>query len=319
MKKVLLILSLLFLPLKIYAYSDYVVLGGKTLGIKVDTKGVMVIGFYKVNGKYNKGNPALANGDYITKINDIEVSDVNSLSNAIEKFIGDENVDVTFIRKGIEKKTKLDLISVDGVIKTGLFVKSSIMGIGTLSYIDPNTLIYGALGHEIVESNTNERVEIKDGTIFNSFVTGIEKSVIGTPGSKIAKFNYNYEFGNVVKNTRYGIFGIYNDKIDQNNLIKIGNAKIGSAKIKTVLNGEKEEEFNIEITKINDTSDIKNITFKIDDDRLLSLTGGVIQGMSGSPIVQNDEVVGALTHVIVDNPYSGYGIFIQKMLEEGER
>ena len=319
MKKVLLILSLLFLPLKIYAYSDYVVLGGKTLGIKVDTKGVMVIGFYKVNGKYNKGNPALANGDYIIKINDIEVSDVNSLSNAIEKFIGDENVDVTFIRKGIEKKTKLDLISIDGVIKTGLFVKSSIMGIGTLSYIDPNTLIYGALGHEIVESNTNERVEIKDGTIFNSFVTGIEKSVIGTPGSKIAKFNYNYEFGNVVKNTRYGIFGIYNDKIDQNNLIKIGNAKIGSAKIKTVLNGEKEEEFNIEITKINDTSDIKNITFKIDDDRLLSLTGGVIQGMSGSPIVQNDEVVGALTHVIVDNPYSGYGIFIQKMLEEGER
>ena len=319
MKKVLLILSLLFLPLKIYAYSDYVVLGGKTLGIKVDTKGVMVIGFYKVNGKYNKGNPALANGDYIIKINDIEVSDVNSLSNAIEKFIGDENVDVTFIRKGIEKKTNLDLISVDGVIKTGLFVKSSIMGIGTLSYIDPNTLIYGALGHEIVESNTNERVEIKDGTIFNSFVTGIEKSVIGTPGSKIAKFNYNYEFGNVVKNTKYGIFGIYNDKIDQNNLIKIGNAKIGSAKIKTVLNGEKEEEFNIEITKINDTSDIKNITFKIDDDRLLSLTGGVIQGMSGSPIVQNDEVVGALTHVIVDNPYSGYGIFIQKMLEEGER
>ncbi len=319
MKKVLLILSLLFLPLKIYAYSDYVVLGGKTLGIKVDTKGVMVIGFYKVNGKYNKGNPALANGDYIIRINDIEVNDVNSLSNAIEKFIRDENVDVTFIRKGIEKKTKLDLISIDGVIKTGLFVKSSIMGIGTLSYIDPNTLIYGALGHEIVESNTNERVEIKDGTIFNSFVTGIEKSVIGTPGSKIAKFNYNYEFGNIVKNTRYGIFGIYNDKIDQNNLIKIGNAKIGSAKIKTVLNGEKEEEFNIEITKINDTSDIKNITFKIDDDRLLSLTGGVIQGMSGSPIVQNDEVVGALTHVIVDNPYSGYGIFIQKMLEEGER
>mgnify|MGYP004661241445 CR=1 FL=1 len=319
MKKVLLILSLLFLPLKIYAYSDYVVLGGKTLGIKVDTKGVMVIGFYKVNGKYNKGNPALANGDYIIKINDIEVNDVNSLSNAIEKFIRDENVDVTFIRKGIVKKTKLDLISIDGVIKTGLFVKSSIMGIGTLSYIDPNTLIYGALGHEIVESNTNERVEIKDGTIFNSFVTGIEKSVIGTPGSKIAKFNYNYEFGNIVKNTRYGIFGIYNDKIDQNNLIKIGNAKIGSAKIKTVLNGEKEEEFNIEITKINDTSDIKNITFKIDDDRLLSLTGGVIQGMSGSPIVQNDEVVGALTHVIVDNPYSGYGIFIQKMLEEGER
>ena len=193
------------------------------------------------------------------------------------------------------------------------------MGIGTLSYIDPNTLIYGALGHEIVESNTNEKVEIKEGTIFNSFVTGIEKSIIGTPGSKIAKFNYNYEFGNIVKNTRYGIFGIYNDKINSNNLIKVGNAKIGSAVIKTVLNGDKEESFNIEITKINETSDIKNITFKINDDRLISLTGGVIQGMSGSPIFQDDKIVGALTHVIVDNPYSGYGIFIQKMLEEGER
>ena len=319
MKKLLLFLFILIVPFWVFAYSDYVALGGKTLGIKVDTKGVMVIGFYKVNGKYNKGNPNLANGDYIIKVNDIEVSDVQSLSNAIEKFIGDDYVTVTYIRKGIEKNSKLELISVDGVIKTGLFVKSSIMGIGTLSYIDPNTLIFGALGHEIVESNTNQRVEIKDGTIFNSFVTGIEKSIIGTPGSKIAKFNYNYELGNIVKNTKYGIFGIYNDKVDSNNLMKVGNAKIGSAVIKTVLNGNNEEQFNIEITKINETSDIKNITFKINDDRLISLTGGVIQGMSGSPIIQNEEVVGALTHVIVDNPYSGYGIFIQRMLEEGER
>lgn len=319
MKRLLCFLIIMFIPIEIFAYSDYVSLGGKTLGIKVDTKGVMVIGFYKVNGKYNKGNPALANGDYIIKVNDINVDNVETLSNAIEKFIGNESVTITFIRKGIEKQTKLDLISIDGVIKTGLFVKSSIMGIGTLSYVDPNTLIYGALGHEIVESNTNERVEIKEGTIFNSYVTGIEKSTIGTPGSKIAKFNYNFEFGNVVKNTRYGIFGIYNDKINSDNLIKVGEAKIGQAKIKTVLNGEKEEEYNIEITKINESSDIKNITFKINDDRLISLTGGVIQGMSGSPIIQNDTLVGALTHVIVDNPYSGYGIFIQKMLEEGEK
>lgn len=319
MKRLLCFLIIMFIPIKIFAYSDYVSLGGKTLGIKVDTKGVMVIGFYKVNGKYNKGNPALANGDYIIKVNDINVDNVETLSNAIEKFIGNESVTITYIRKGIEKQTKLDLISIDGVIKTGLFVKSSIMGIGTLSYVDPNTLIYGALGHEIVESNTNERVEIKEGTIFNSYVTGIEKSAIGSPGSKIAKFNYNFEFGNVVKNTRYGIFGIYNDKINSDNLIKVGEAKIGQAKIKTVLNGEKEEEYNIEITKINESSDIKNITFKINDDRLISLTGGVIQGMSGSPIIQNDTLVGALTHVIVDNPYSGYGIFIQKMLEEGEK
>lgn len=319
MKKLLVLFYLLIMPTYIFAYSDYVIPGGKTLGIKVDIKGVMVIGFYKVNGKYNKGIPTLANGDYIIKVNDENVSNVDELSSGIEKYIDEDYVEITFIRKGIEKKTKLDLISVDGIIKTGLFVKSSIMGIGTLSYIDPHSLIYGALGHEIVESNTNEKVEIKQGTIFNSYITGIEKSSIGIPGSKVAKFNYNYEFGNIVKNTKYGIFGIYNDKISNNNLMKVGNAKIGNATIRTVIDGEKEEEFDIEITKINENSDIKNITFKINDDRLISLTGGVIQGMSGSPILQDNEVVGALTHVIVDNPYSGYGIFIQKMLQEGEK
>ncbi len=319
MKKLLVLFYLLIMPTYIFAYSDYIIPGGKTLGIKVDIKGVMVIGFYKVNGKYNKGIPTLANGDYIIKVNDENVSNVDELSSGIEKYIDEDYVEITFIRKGIEKKTKLDLISVDGIIKTGLFVKSSIMGIGTLSYIDPHSLIYGALGHEIVESNTNEKVEIKQGTIFNSYITGIEKSSIGIPGSKVAKFNYNYEFGNIVKNTKYGIFGIYNDKISNNNLMKVGNAKIGNATIRTVIDGEKEEEFDIEITKINENSDIKNITFKINDDRLISLTGGVIQGMSGSPILQDNEVVGALTHVIVDNPYSGYGIFIQKMLQEGEK
>ena len=319
MKKLLVLFYLLIMPTYIFAYSDYVIPGGKSLGIKVDIKGVMVIGFYKVNGKYNKGIPTLANGDYIIKVNDENVSNVDELSSGIEKYIDEDYVEITFIRKGIEKKTKLDLISVDGIIKTGLFVKSSIMGIGTLSYIDPHSLIYGALGHEIVESNTNEKVEIKQGTIFNSYITGIEKSSIGIPGSKVAKFNYNYEFGNIVKNTKYGIFGIYNDKISNNNLMKVGNAKIGNATIRTVIDGEKEEEFDIEITKINENSDIKNITFKINDDRLISLTGGVIQGMSGSPILQDNEVVGALTHVIVDNPYSGYGIFIQKMLQEGEK
>ena len=320
MKKILLFLCILLLPLNAFAYSDYVVLGGKTLGIKVDTKGIMVIGFYKVDGKFNKGTPAMQNGDYIISVEDEYVNNVNELSNVIEKNIEKKSVKITFIRDGIEKETNLKLINIDGIIKTGLFVKSSIMGIGTLTYIDPNSLIYGALGHEIIESESNSKVEIKSGQIFNNKITGIEKSAIGVPGSKLAKFNYNYQYGTIFKNTKYGIFGYYKDNIEDNKLIKVSkDVKIGPAQIKTVIDGEKIETFDIEITKINETSDIKNISFKINDENLIDLTGGVVQGMSGSPIIQNDNLIGVLTHVVVDNPYTGYGLFITKMLEEGEK
>lgn len=320
MKKVMfLIISLLIIPSGVFAYSEKIIVGGKTLGIRVDSKGVMVIGFYKVNGKFNKGSPNMQNGDYIIKVDGNNVNSVDELTKAIEQNAQNNSVKITFIRNGIEKDTELKLINVDGIIKTGLFVKSSIMGIGTLSYIDPETKIFGALGHEIIESTSNSIVEIKSGQIFNNKITGIEKSKIGSPGSKMAKFDYNQNYGSIFKNTKYGIFGYYNDTLENFSLANIGEAKIGSAEIKTVLSDEKVETFNIEITSVNDTSEVKNISFKINDDKLLELTGGVVQGMSGSPILQNGNIVGVLTHVIVDNPYTGYGLYIRKMLEEGEK
>lgn len=148
MKKVMfLIISLLIIPSCVFAYSEKIIVGGKTLGIKVDSKGVMVIGFYKVNGKFNKGSPNMQNGDYIVKVEDTMVNSVDELTKAIEKNSKNDSVNITYIRNGIERNTSLKLINIDGVIKTGLFVKSSIMGIGTLSYIDPETKIFGALGH----------------------------------------------------------------------------------------------------------------------------------------------------------------------------
>lgn len=320
MKKIIfLIISLLIIPSCVFAYSEKIIIGGKTIGIKVDSKGVMVIGFYKVNGKFNKGSPNMQNGDYIVKVEDTMINSVDELTKAIEKNSKNDSVNITYIRNGIEKNTSLKLINIDGVIKTGLFVKSSIMGIGTLSYIDPETKIFGALGHEIIESASNSIVEIKSGQIFNNKITGIEKSKIGVPGSKMAKFDYNQNYGSIFKNTKYGIFGYYNDTLENFSLANIGEAKVGSAEIKTVLSDENIETFNIEITSVNDNSEVKNISFKINDDRLLELTGGVVQGMSGSPILQNGNIVGVLTHVIVDNPYTGYGLYIRKMLEEGEK
>lgn len=318
----ILLISFILLPLNVLAYSDYIIPGGETLGIEINSDGIMVIGFYQINGKFNKGNPVIKSGDYITKVNGTEVTTVNELTAVIEDNVDDGFVEVTYNRNGKEKTSKLALIKDDDVYKTGLYVKDSITGIGTLSYIDPETKIFGALGHEIVESNTNTVVEIKSGIIFRNYITGIDKSSNGIPGSKNAKFYYDTTYGKILKNTNVGIYGIYENDLPNKELYEVATPdeiKIGKATIYTVLEGEKIKDYSIEITAINETSDIKNISFVIDDEELLDKTGGVVQGMSGSPIIQNDKIIGAVTHVVIDNPTTGYGIFITTMLEEGEK
>ena len=320
MRKIIFLLTILFMPLNVFAYSDYIYRGGNTIGIEVNTDGILIVGFYQINGEYNKGNPKLKVGDYINKVNDIEVNSLKELTNAIEQFTSDKEVTITFTRENKEYTTKLNLIEDDDIYKTGLYVKDSIMGIGTLTYIDPENLIYGALGHEIIESNSSKLVEIKTGSIFKNTIVSIDKSSVGHAGSKNAKYFYNTVFGSVVKNTNHGIFGKYNSNIDNFELVKVSDdVKIGKAYIYTVLNDTNIDEFEINITNINQNSDTKNITFEITDERLINETGGVVQGMSGSPIMQNDAIIGVVTHVIVDNPLTGYGLFITKMLEEGER
>lgn len=318
----ILLISFILLPLNVLAYSNYIIPGGETLGIEINSDGIMVIGFYQINGKFNKGNPVIKSGDYITKVNGTEVTTVNELTAVIEDNVDDGFVEVTYNRNGKEKTSKLELIKDDDVYKTGLYVKDSITGIGTLSYIDPETKIFGALGHEIVESNTNTVVEIKSGIIFRNYITGIDKSSNGIPGSKNAKFYYDTTYGKILKNTNVGIYGIYENDLPNKELYEVATPdeiKIGKATIYTVLEGEKIKDYSIEITAINETSSIKNISFVIDDEELLDKTGGVVQGMSGSPIIQNDKIIGAVTHVVIDNPTTGYGIFITTMLEEGEK
>ena len=321
-KKFIVFLSLFALsPLNVLAYSSEVILGGNTIGIDIKSNGVMVIGFYKVEGSYPK--TSLKEGDIILKIGSEEINSINELTKAIESNMDEENtVEITYRRDKTEKTTTLKLVKQDNTYKTGLYVKDSITGIGTLTFIDPESKIYGALGHEITESNTSKIIEVKTGTIFKNSISSITESIDGKPGSKNAKFYYSTDYGDITKNTKYGIYGSYS--ADYNNLEKISIAnkdevKIGKAEIYTVIDGEKVEKFEIEITKINENSDIKNITFNITDKRLLDSTGGVVQGMSGSPIVQNGKLIGAVTHVITDNVKSGYGLFITTMLEESER
>lgn len=322
MKKIIIMFLILLMPINTLAYSDYIYKGGNTIGIEVNCDGILIVGFYQINGKYNKGNPKLKVGDYIKKVNGEDVSSLEELTKVIEKYTSNGEVEITYNRNNKEYTTILELINADGIYKTGLYVKDSIIGIGTLTYIDPGTGIYGALGHEIVESNSKSLVDIRDGSIFKNEIVSIDKSKFGYAGSKNAKYYYNTIYGNIYKNTNHGIFGNYTDSYSNFELIKVGKSKsikIGKALIYTVLNGSKVENYEIEITNINENTDTKNITFTITDKELLKQTGGVVQGMSGSPIIQNNMIVGVVTHVIVDNPYTGYGLFITKMLEEGEK
>ena len=255
----ILLLSLLLIPMNVLAYSDYIIPGGETLGIEINSDGIMVIGFYQIDGKFNKGDPVIKSGDYITEVNGIRVNTVDELTEIVEDNILEGKVEVTIKRNGKEKTSELSLIKDGEVYKTGLYVKDSITGIGTLSYIDPETKVFGALGHEIIEANTNSLVEIRSGIIFRNYITGIEKSASGVPGSKNAKFYYDTVYGKILKNTNVGIYGLYENEMPNKELYEVGNPeeiKIGDASIYTVLDGENINEYSIEITKIDETSDI---------------------------------------------------------------
>ncbi len=318
----LITLAVLLYPSTIFAYSNKIIPGGENIGIELNSKGVLVVGFYKVNNEYIGSNSGLQLGDRITKINSTEVNTINQMVEAINKEVQNNKVVLTFLRDNEEKQTELTLVKdQNDVYKTGLFVKDQITGVGTLTYIDPGTQIYGALGHEIVDKNTLTKIEIKDGKIFKSEVVGIDKSERGSPGEKTAQFFKDEIYGNIKENESSGIFGTYGSKFDENDAIEVGDpddVQVKEATIRTVIHDHTVEEFKINILKVDKENETKNILFEITDERLLKETGGIIQGMSGSPIIQDGKLIGAVTHVIVNDAKKGYGIFITTMLEEGE-
>jgi len=314
------LLSLFIMPSCILAYSDYIIAGGENIGIELNAKGIMVVGVYKVGDHYPATEAGIKVGDIITSINNESVSNISELSSKINTRISDD-IKIGYVRADVTSYTNLKLYKDNDIYKTGLYVKDSITGIGTLTFIDPNTKIFGALGHEIIERNTGQILEVKDGKIYTSEVVNIEPSVNGVPGEKNAKLNTDEVIGDIFENTTKGIFGNYDAEIVKDKLYKVGNSsniKKGEAMIRTVVANNKVEEFTINILKINENSKTKNIVFEITDKELLEKTGGIVQGMSGSPIIQGDYIIGAVTHVVVDDTTKGYGILITNMLEEAE-
>lgn len=316
----LLLLTIVSIPISINAYSNNIVLGGDNIGIEIRSKGVLVVGFYNI-GKNSPGKTAgLQKGDVITGVDDTVINSITDLSEVIDD--SKNELKITYIRNNKKYETTIKLVKEEDIYKTWLYIKDKIIGIGTLTFIDPESKIFASLGHEIVESNTGLKFEMKDGSIFKSEVTGVEKSSRNNPGEKNATYHVEEKYGTITKNKNNGIYGKYEKSIEGKDTIEVANKneiKIGKAYFRTVLKNNVVEEFEINILKVNDNDPTKNILFEVTDKNLISKTNGIVQGMSGSPIIQNNKIIGAVTHVLTDNPRRGYGIFITNMLEEADR
>ncbi|MDF2556405.1 MAG: SpoIVB peptidase [Bacillales bacterium] len=309
-----------------------VIPGGQSIGVQLNTLGVLVVGYHQINsteGKLSPGEAAgIRVGDIISKINGNSITNMNDLTQYLENAQNKNSpLKLTIIRNKETFETDLTPAqdSLDKNFKIGLYVRDSASGIGTLTFIDPISGKYGALGHVISDADTKAPIVVKDGTIYNSTVTSIDKGTDGNPGEKLARFSTGKEkIGTINSNTPFGIFGTLSQKNDlekSNIALPIAlssQVKKGPAQILTVVDGNKIERFDIEI--VNSVPQkipaIKGIIIKVTDKRLLEKTGGIVQGMSGSPIIQDGKLVGAVTHVFVNDPTSGYGVHIEWMLRE---
>lgn len=303
------------------------VIGGQNIGIELKSNGLLISGTYDVkqNGKiYNpKSDSDIRKGDLIVGIDENRITSLNDLATILKKEYADkDSAKITILRDGITYSKVLKLIKDDyGNIKTGLFIKERLLGIGTITYYDEETHTYGALGHEMNDASYSPSIDLSFGTIYSSDVTLIRKSKNGNPGEKIATINEDEILGEVVKNNEYGIYGKYSVNVDDYVSLEVGkkeDVKLGNAQIWTVIHGDKVEKFDIEIVSVKKQAKqgVKGISFKVVDKRLLDTANGIVAGMSGSPIIQNNKIIGAVTHVLVDKVEYGYGIFIEWMLEE---
>ena len=314
-------------PLTILARE--VVIGGQNVGIELRSNGLLISGTYDVKTKNKTYNPKsdsdLKQGDLIISVGENRVNSLNDLVTILkDKYANKDSAEIEIIRDGITYTKRLKLIKDEyGNIKTGLFIKERLLGIGTITYYDDKNKTYGALGHEMNDANYSPSIDLSFGTIYSSDVTLIKKSKNGKPGEKIASINEEEILGEVEKNNEYGIYGRYTINVDDYISLEVGekeNVELGKAQIWTVIHGDKVEKFDIEIVSLKkqDKQNVKGISFKIVDKRLLNITNGIVAGMSGSPIIQNNKIIGAVTHVLVDKVQYGYGIFIEWMLEESD-
>lgn len=319
-KKLITFLLAILLPISItFAYTDKVYIGGENVGIEVKTDGVLVVGLYKINDNFiqNSVNP----GDYIIEVNGNKILSISDFANEINNDEDKESLDIKIRRNNKIINTKIPLIYDNNEYKTGLYVKDEITGIGTLSFIDPTNNNFFCLGHQISDQS-DDIVDISSGSIYYSYITDINRSSNGNVGEKEAITDDSNKYGTINKNTNKGIFGTYEKDYSSKQIFEVASkeeVKLGDAKLLTVTKNEEIKEYSINIDSIDLNDSIKNMMFTVTDKELIDNTGGIVQGMSGSPIIQNNKIIGVVTHVIINDTKRGYAIFTVNMLEEAEK
>lgn len=306
----------------------YAVPCGMPVGIYLKSRGVMVIGTGKVTDENgSEAEPAygiLQSGDYIEAINGQPLSDKEALITSLNR-MGEGEALLRVRRGGRELELSVDTVkTADGSRKLGAWVRDDTQGIGTMTYLKPDGG-FGALGHGISDSDTGRVVEIENGALYETEILGIEKGSAGNPGVMAGVIYYGpgSRLGSVAQNTDCGIFGTagqaFCDAVGQQTM-EVGHrqdVKRGKAWIRSCVSGEACD-YEIEIQRVDysPAKENKSLVFQVTDERLLRLTGGIVQGMSGSPILQNGKLVGAVTHVFVQDSTRGYGIFVEDMLKK---
>lgn len=308
--------------------SRWAVPGGHSIGVILQSDGIMVVGFAVVEtADGDRIYPAREQGveiaDVIVGIDEIEVRDEIELARIIDERQGTPTT-LHIIRKGEEVK-----VAVGGVycaetdrFRIGLYVRDSVVGVGTLSFWDPQTGMYAALGHRIEDADTGQVIDVREGKLVSASIQNIKAGRPGAPGEKIGILNENGPIaGDITGNSEHGIFGyteqeVKNPFYDRHlELAYAHQVQEGPAQMLTVINGQDIEAFNIYIRKLYpERQNGKDMVIQVTDPRLVSISGGIVQGMSGSPIIQNDAIVGVVTHVFLNDPLSGYGVLADHIL-----
>lgn len=317
-------LSILLNPTSLFAAT--VIPGGESIGIQLQYEGVVITGGYEIEIDGNKYNPlqnGFATGDLIITANSTKVDTIATLTEILKENVEKDNKVSVTIKRGNETINQEMSMSYNKDTKqfsTGLYVKDSLLGVGTMTYYNPETKSFGSLGHAMSDIELNDQTLLKAGTIYRSKVTGIKKGATNHAGQKIASIS-DIAIGKVDDHSQFGIYGKYDENaVDGRSTMEtasMSEVKLGKAYFLTVLHNDDIVKCEINITHLDEQKSAgeKGITFEITDKKVLQETNGIIQGMSGSPIIQDDKIIGCVTHVSSNNPNMGYGLYIEWMLE----
>ena len=294
------------------AAAEWLVPVGEVIGIELFDGSVSVAAFDDALGQ-NARTAGLEIGDRIVSVDDYPVTCAKDVRYALER--ADGTVELEVEREGKQMELTVSPgITRDGP-RLGVYLRQGITGMGTVTWYDPDSGRFGALGHG-VNTASGELLVMNRGSVYEASVAGVQKGAVGAPGQLLGEVENKTAIGSLSKNTAQGIFGTVQKKWEEEAL-PVGAAHTGEAIIRSTVSEDEVQEYSVEILKIYPNADHsgRNMLLKVTDPELLETTGGIVQGMSGSPIIQDGKLVGAVTHVLVNDPTRGYGIFIENMLE----